>query len=287
MKAAPRLGPLGPILPDRPPGVSPPGAGGRFDRGPGRAILAIPGATPGPSRRRGARTVGADEGDVDDDDADPVLRGSPCWSWPPASGAWGDDEPKAKPPAPPATVRATPGAFRVVTALKGVIESDRMEGDLDQPRGVRAALDRREGGRAGGLGQEGRRPGRARPVQDRPGDQGPEGRERPGRGRPEARPTASCRSSNGSIPIDLLAAERAQARSAEDLARFLEIDKPLALVGVAFNQKSSEYALASAEEELAQLEKMYRAKGPDRGDRAVHPQAGTGSPSTWPATSSR
>ncbi len=61
-------------------------------------------------------------------------------------------------------------------------------------------------------------------------------------------------------PLDLAAAERSKARSAEDLARFLEIDKPLAVLGVEFNNKSADFQVESAEDELAQLVKMYRSK---------------------------
>ena len=62
------------------------------------------------------------------------------------------------------------------------------------------------------------------------------------------------------LPMDLAAAERAKARAAEDLARFLESDKPLAILGVEYSNKASDYYLESAKDELAQLEKMYRAK---------------------------
>ena len=62
------------------------------------------------------------------------------------------------------------------------------------------------------------------------------------------------------LPMDLAAAERSKARSAEDLARFLETDKPLAVLGVEFNDKSADFQLESSEDELAQLLKMYRSK---------------------------
>lgn len=61
-------------------------------------------------------------------------------------------------------------------------------------------------------------------------------------------------------PLDLAAAERAKARADEDLARFLQIDRPLEELSAQFQMKSSEFSLEYARDELSQLEKMYRSK---------------------------
>jgi multidrug resistance efflux pump len=62
------------------------------------------------------------------------------------------------------------------------------------------------------------------------------------------------------LPIDLAAAERARAQADEDLARFLEIDRPNSVKQAEFSVKSATEYLAYAREELRQLEKMYRSK---------------------------
>jgi multidrug resistance efflux pump len=62
------------------------------------------------------------------------------------------------------------------------------------------------------------------------------------------------------LPLDLAAAERARAQADEDLARFLEIDRPSAERQAGFYVKSANEYLAYAREELRQLEKMYRSK---------------------------
>src|SRR4051794_40005145 len=62
------------------------------------------------------------------------------------------------------------------------------------------------------------------------------------------------------LPLDLAAAERSKARADEDLARFLETDRPLAEQSSRFQVKSSHFRLESAQDELVQLEKMYREK---------------------------
>jgi multidrug resistance efflux pump len=62
------------------------------------------------------------------------------------------------------------------------------------------------------------------------------------------------------LPIDLAAAERSKAQADEDLARFLEIDRPNAVKVAEFSVRSASESLAYAREELQQLEKMYRSK---------------------------
>lgn len=62
------------------------------------------------------------------------------------------------------------------------------------------------------------------------------------------------------LPIDLAAAERSKAQADEDLAKFLEVDRPNAAKQVEFAVKSGAEYLAYAREELGQLEKMYRSK---------------------------
>ena len=62
------------------------------------------------------------------------------------------------------------------------------------------------------------------------------------------------------LPIELAAAERAKAQADEDLARFLEIDRPNSEKMAHFSVKSAVEYFEYAKEELRQLEKMYRSK---------------------------
>ena len=61
-------------------------------------------------------------------------------------------------------------------------------------------------------------------------------------------------------PLELAAAEREAKHAADDLKKFLEIDKPLSLEAADFSLKSSEFNLESSRDELKQLEKMYKDK---------------------------
>ena len=62
------------------------------------------------------------------------------------------------------------------------------------------------------------------------------------------------------LPLDLAAAERTKAQADEDLARFVEIDRPNSEKMAQFTVKSAVESLEYAKEELRQLEKMYRSK---------------------------
>lgn len=62
-----------------------------------------------------------------------------------------------------------------------------------------------------------------------------------------------------STPLDLELAERSDRIAAEDLARYLEIDGPLAKRAADFSLRMSEQNLEYNLEELRQLEKMYKA----------------------------
>jgi multidrug efflux pump subunit AcrA (membrane-fusion protein) len=61
-------------------------------------------------------------------------------------------------------------------------------------------------------------------------------------------------------PLDLTTAERQSKQAAEDLTRFLEIDRPLAEESAAFTVKSANFYVQFAKDELDQLRKMYRDK---------------------------
>ncbi|HLN33223.1 MAG TPA: HlyD family efflux transporter periplasmic adaptor subunit [Gemmataceae bacterium] len=63
-----------------------------------------------------------------------------------------------------------------------------------------------------------------------------------------------------STPIDLAAAERAKKIADEDLAKFLKVDRPLAEESAKHALENAEFALQSTQEELKQLQKMYRDK---------------------------
>ena len=60
-------------------------------------------------------------------------------------------------------------------------------------------------------------------------------------------------------PLDLKLAERNKKIVDEDLARFLKVDKPLVIKSADFMLKIAENNLQYEEEELRQLEKMYKA----------------------------
>jgi len=62
------------------------------------------------------------------------------------------------------------------------------------------------------------------------------------------------------LPIDLAAAERARTQADENLARFLDIDRPNSEKMAQFSVKSATEFLDYSKEELRQLEKMYRSK---------------------------
>ncbi len=61
-------------------------------------------------------------------------------------------------------------------------------------------------------------------------------------------------------PLDLAAADRAKKFTEEDFKRFNEIDKPFAEEAVKMNNKMMHQMLEYSQEELKQLEKMYRSK---------------------------
>jgi multidrug efflux pump subunit AcrA (membrane-fusion protein) len=63
-----------------------------------------------------------------------------------------------------------------------------------------------------------------------------------------------------STPLDMAAAERAKRQADEDLKKFLDIDKPMAIEDARVNIKNAAHFLEYAREELKQLEKMYRSK---------------------------
>jgi len=62
------------------------------------------------------------------------------------------------------------------------------------------------------------------------------------------------------LPLDLAAAEREAKNAADDLARFLEVDKPQSILSTEFQLKSSAFNLDYSRDELKQLQKMYKDK---------------------------
>jgi multidrug resistance efflux pump len=62
------------------------------------------------------------------------------------------------------------------------------------------------------------------------------------------------------LPLDLQTAEREKKQTADDLQRFLKIEKPRQIEEAQFAVKSGEFNVESAKDELAQLEKMYKDK---------------------------
>ena len=62
------------------------------------------------------------------------------------------------------------------------------------------------------------------------------------------------------LPLDLLSAERKRKQTADDLQRFLKVDKPRQVEDAQFSLKSAEFHVLSSKDELTQLEKMYRDK---------------------------
>jgi multidrug efflux pump subunit AcrA (membrane-fusion protein) len=63
-----------------------------------------------------------------------------------------------------------------------------------------------------------------------------------------------------SLPLDMVAAERAKLHADEDLKKFLEVTRPQAEAMAEFSVKSATHFLEYAKEELRQLQKMYRSK---------------------------
>ena len=61
------------------------------------------------------------------------------------------------------------------------------------------------------------------------------------------------------LPLELAAAERAKKLAEEDLKRFLEITRPLSQKSAEFSLKAAEHNLEYQQEELRQLERMYKA----------------------------
>jgi multidrug resistance efflux pump len=59
-------------------------------------------------------------------------------------------------------------------------------------------------------------------------------------------------------PLDQATAEQAKARADEDLRKFLAIDRPLAVESAEVSVRDSSHQLEYVEEELKQLQKMYR-----------------------------
>jgi multidrug resistance efflux pump len=67
------------------------------------------------------------------------------------------------------------------------------------------------------------------------------------------------KTSEKELPLELAAAERAKKLAEEDLRRFLEITRPLSQKSAEFSLKAAEHGLEYQQEELRQLEKMYKA----------------------------
>lgn len=61
------------------------------------------------------------------------------------------------------------------------------------------------------------------------------------------------------VPMDVELAERRQRHTDDDLQYFLQVDRPYSERSIEFNLKAAEFSVEYAEEELAQLEKMYAA----------------------------
>jgi HlyD family secretion protein len=62
------------------------------------------------------------------------------------------------------------------------------------------------------------------------------------------------------LPLDLIAAERANKQADEDLKKFVEVDRAQSEKSAHFMVKNSKHFLDYAREELTQLQKMYRSK---------------------------
>jgi multidrug efflux pump subunit AcrA (membrane-fusion protein) len=62
-----------------------------------------------------------------------------------------------------------------------------------------------------------------------------------------------------SVPVELAAAETAKKRADEELKYFLEVGRPEAVKDADFMVKSAKFYVEFAEEELRQLQKMYKA----------------------------
>ena len=74
-----------------------------------------------------------------------------------------------------------------------------------------------------------------------------------------------------SAPLDMAEAEQAKGRADEDLRKFLEVDRPLAVENAEFGVKNSAHRLNIAEEELKRTPKNVPQRL-DRRNRGDHPQ---------------
>lgn len=70
---------------------------------------------------------------------------------------------------------------------------------------------------------------------------------------------ANLKALEATTPLDLAAAEQAQRYAQEDLKRFVKIDRPMTEKSANNMLRSAEDSLRYEKEELAQLEKMYKA----------------------------
>jgi HlyD family secretion protein len=165
--------------------------------------------------------------------------------------------PSAAPAVPPATHTVTKGPLRVAVTLSGVFESTRMTELSVRPKEW-ATLTVVEAVEQGAVVKQGDVLLRleTKDLDDAIADLE----------RSQQQSAIDLRQAEEamslleqSTPFDLAAAERAKAMADEDLKHYLEIEGPLEERSAHYQVKTSREQLEYAEEELKQLEKMYKA----------------------------
>ena len=165
--------------------------------------------------------------------------------------------PQVEPAAKPATHRVTKSPFKIEVKLDGVFESAEMTEVILQPEAwaifkvVKAV-------------EQGTRAKKGRPLvwlETKKIDEEIKGLE-------YARELAQLALKQTerelqllkkAVPMDLASAERSRRIADEELKYFLRVDRPLSEKSAAYSLKSSKERMEYAEEELRQLEKMYKA----------------------------
>jgi HlyD family secretion protein len=170
-----------------------------------------------------------------------------------AAPATRDKAPAVKPP----TYKVVPAPFRVEVALKGVFESAAMTEVLVKPEAWTGGLTVVKAAEPGTAVKPGDvlltfdREKIDKAIRDLEAEQ-------------QLADLAIRQSElelpilERSTPLEMAAAERAKDRTDEDLRKFLATDKPLAVESAQFQVRNAANFLEYAEEELKQLQKMYR-----------------------------
>lgn len=168
------------------------------------------------------------------------------------STAFGEDPPK-----PPETHTVAPGPFQLLVDLEGIFESERMTEVVLRPEVYSGlTVDRAV--------PQGTKVAAGEPILWLETDKIDEQLRNSEFDLEQARLTLAqaeleLASAEAAAPLDLRAAERAKAEADKNLEHYLKVDADMALRSAQEALKNSEYQLEYAQEELRQLEQMYKA----------------------------